>query len=43
MDCAGAWLLLGSMAAELLAGAIAERYVAVAVGGYFCFDLQRRF
>ncbi len=43
-----AWivLVLGyfqcSMAAESSAGAIAEGYVAVAVGGYLCPDLQRR-
>lgn len=42
VDCAGARLLPGSMAAESSAGAIAERYVAVAVGGYLCPDLQRR-
>ena len=39
---AGARLLPGSMAAESSAGAIAEGYVAVAVGGYLCPDLQRR-
>ncbi len=32
----------GRMASESSAGAIAERYVAVAVGGYLCPDLQRR-
>lgn len=43
-----AWIVLvlgyfrGSMAAESSAGAIAERYVAVVVGGYLCPDLQRR-
>ncbi len=42
VDCAGARLLPGSMAAESSAGAIAERYVVVAVGGYLCPDLQRR-
>lgn len=43
-----AWIVLvlgyfrSSMAAESSAGAIAERYVVVAVGGYLCPDLQRR-
>lgn len=42
VDCAGARLFPGRMASESSAGAIAERYVAVAVGGYLCPDLQRR-